>query len=87
VALFLRAVSVLGVTDRFSVAWAEARQIRDEQILSVILAFIALTLLTACDRGRERTNVITGHGEPEVTVMDFPVLAARLGPFQIRGTF
>ena len=35
--------------------------------------FIALTLLTACDRGRERTNVITGHGEPEVTVMDFSV--------------
>jgi len=33
--------------------------------------FVALTLLTACDRGRERTNVITGHGESEVTVMDF----------------
>ena len=34
------------------------------------LVFIALTLVTACDRGRERTNVVTG-GQPEVTVMDF----------------
>ena len=31
------------------------------------LVFIALTLVTACDRGRERTNVVTG-GQPEVTV-------------------
>jgi len=34
------------------------------------LVFIALTFVTACDRGRERTNVVTG-GQPEVTVMDF----------------
>src|SRR5260370_26469980 len=32
---------------------------------------IAVTLLTACDRGRERTNVLTARGEPEVVVMDF----------------
>jgi hypothetical protein len=35
------------------------------------LLFIALTFLTACDRGRERTNALTGDGQPEVTVMDF----------------
>src|SRR5262249_23613667 len=35
------------------------------------LVFIALTFATACDRGRERTNVVTGDGQPEVTVMDF----------------
>jgi hypothetical protein len=35
------------------------------------LVFIALTFVTACDRGRERTNVVTGDGQPEVTVMDF----------------
>jgi Protein of unknown function (DUF3047) len=35
------------------------------------LLFVTLTFLTACDRGRERTNVLTGDGEPEVTVMDF----------------
>ena len=35
------------------------------------LVFIALTFVTACDRGRERTNVVTGDGKPEVTVMDF----------------
>jgi hypothetical protein len=33
--------------------------------------FLAVTLLTACDRGRERTNVLTAGGEPKVTVMDF----------------
>ena len=32
---------------------------------------IAVALLTACDRGRERANVLTGRGEPEVMVMDF----------------
>lgn len=31
--------------------------------------FVVLTLLTAC--GRERSNVLTAHGEPEITVMDF----------------
>ena len=35
------------------------------------LVFIVLTFVTACDRGRERTNVVTGDGQPEVTVMDF----------------
>ena len=30
------------------------------------LVFIALTFATACDRGRERTNVVTGDGQPEV---------------------
>jgi hypothetical protein len=25
----------------------------------------------ACDQGRERTNVITAHGEPELMVMGF----------------
>jgi hypothetical protein len=35
------------------------------------LLFVTLTLLTACDRGRERTNVLTGDGQREVTVMDF----------------
>jgi hypothetical protein len=32
---------------------------------------IAVALLTACDRGRERANVLTGRGEPEVMLMDF----------------
>jgi len=32
------------------------------------LVFIALTFVTACDRARERTNVVTGDGQPEVTV-------------------
>src|SRR3989442_724563 len=35
------------------------------------LLFVALAFLTACDRARERTNVLTGRGEPELTVMDF----------------
>src|SRR5215467_969459 len=35
------------------------------------LVFIALTFATACDRGRERTNVVTGDGQPEVMMMDF----------------
>jgi hypothetical protein len=35
------------------------------------LVFIALTFVPARDRGRERTNVVTGDGQPEVTVMDF----------------
>ncbi len=43
-----------------------------KSLLSFLL-FIALTSLTACDRGRERANVLTGRGEPEVTVMDFSV--------------
>ena len=30
-----------------------------------------MTLVTACDGGRERTNVLTAHGEQEVAVMDF----------------
>jgi hypothetical protein len=50
------------------VAW---QQVPDEQILLSFVLFIALTFLTACDRGRERANVLTGGGEPEVTVMDF----------------
>jgi Protein of unknown function (DUF3047) len=36
-----------------------------------LLFFIALTFLTDCDQGRERSNVLTGEGQPEVTVMDF----------------
>jgi hypothetical protein len=36
-----------------------------------IFPLMAVTLVTACDRGRERTNVLTGDGQPEVTVMDF----------------
>jgi hypothetical protein len=36
-----------------------------------LLLFIAVTLVTACDGGRERTNVLTAHGEQEVAVMDF----------------
>jgi len=36
-----------------------------------VLPFVALTFLTACDGGRERTNVLTGNSQPEVTVMDF----------------
>lgn len=36
-----------------------------------LLFFIAVTLVTACDGGRERTNVLTAHGEQEVAVMDF----------------
>jgi hypothetical protein len=43
-----------------------------KSFLSFVL-FSALTFLTACDRGRERANVLTGRGEPEVTVMDFSV--------------
>src|SRR5260370_7975836 len=35
------------------------------------LVFIALTFVPARDRGRERTNVVTGDGQLEVTVMDF----------------
>jgi hypothetical protein len=42
----------------------------NKSFLSFLL-FVTLTFLTACDRGRERTNVLTGDGEPEVTVMDF----------------
>jgi Protein of unknown function (DUF3047) len=42
---------------------------RSKFFLPVVL-FIALTFLTACDRGHERANVLSGHGEPEVTVMD-----------------
>jgi hypothetical protein len=41
-----------------------------KSLLSFLL-FIALTFLPACDRGRERANVLTGRGEPEVRVMDF----------------
>jgi hypothetical protein len=29
------------------------------------LVFIVLTFVTACDRGRERTNVVTGDGQPD----------------------
>jgi hypothetical protein len=36
-----------------------------------LFLFIAVTLVTACDGGRERTNVLTAHGEQEVAVMDF----------------
>jgi hypothetical protein len=36
-----------------------------------VLLFIAVTLVTACDGGRERANVLTAHGEQEVVVMDF----------------
>ena len=43
----------------------------DEQILSGYLLFITLVLLTGCDRGHERSNVLTGDGQPEVTVMNF----------------
>jgi len=35
------------------------------------LLFIALTFLTDCDQGRERSNVLTGEGHAEVTIMDF----------------
>lgn len=33
--------------------------------------FSAVALLTACDRERERTNVLTARGERELAVMDF----------------
>jgi hypothetical protein len=33
--------------------------------------FIVVALISACDRGRERINVLTANGEPEVAVMDF----------------
>src|SRR5258708_25062063 len=33
--------------------------------------FIVVALISACDRGRERINVLTANGEPEVPVMDF----------------
>jgi hypothetical protein len=36
-----------------------------------LFSLLAVTLLTACDQGRERTNVLTAGGEPEVTVMNF----------------
>jgi Protein of unknown function (DUF3047) len=39
-----------------------------------LFLFGALALLTACDRGRERTNVLMAHGEPELVVMDFSAL-------------
>src|SRR6516164_9039250 len=32
---------------------------------------LSFLVSTACDRARERTNVITGDGQPEVTMMDF----------------
>ncbi len=41
---------------------------------------IVLTFVTACDRGRERTNVVTGDGQPEVTVMDFSAPFFSLDP-------
>jgi hypothetical protein len=41
-----------------------------KNILRLFLC-IAVTLVTACDRGRERTNVLTGDGQAEVTLMDF----------------
>ena len=37
------------------------------------LLFTALTFLTACDQGGERSNVLTGEGQAEVMVMDFSV--------------
>ena len=40
-------------------------------MIKPVLLFIVLTLVTACDRGRERINVITAHGESKVTLMDF----------------
>lgn len=36
-----------------------------------ILLLAALAFLAGCDRGSRRTNVLTAHGEPEVTLMDF----------------
>jgi hypothetical protein len=35
------------------------------------LALALLVLLPACDAGRERVNVLTANGEPDVVVMDF----------------
>lgn len=40
--------------------------------LAALLSAVA-ALLTGCDEGRRRTNVLTARGEPEVTVMDFSV--------------
>ena len=36
-----------------------------------LLLVTALTLVSACDSGRKRINVLTAHGEAEVTLMDF----------------
>src|ERR1700747_1143848 len=35
------------------------------------LALALLVLLPACDAGRERVNVLTANGEPDVVAMDF----------------
>src|SRR5690242_13325762 len=57
-----------------SYAIPSMRVVGPEEMNRYFLQFcfvMTATLLAACDRGRERTNVLTAHGEPEVTLMDF----------------
>jgi hypothetical protein len=57
--------------DRDTVPKPQPQSHKMSQSFLRLLLFTAVTLVTACDGGRERTNVLTARGEQEVVVMDF----------------